>query len=104
MLVNAFDRRKTDFRSISRLELRSQRGGDDLMPQAHAQHRLAHTDRSPRELGLGLQSRILVVVERTHRPAHDHHAGNLAKIRQIRFLLLGDIDDLILQAQIIQTV
>ena len=54
MLVNAFDRRKTDFRRLSRLELRAQRGGDDLMPQAHAQHRLANADRSPRKLGLGL--------------------------------------------------
>ena len=54
MLVNAFDRRKTDFRRLSRLELRPQRGGDNLMSQAHAQHRLAHTDCSPRELGLGL--------------------------------------------------
>ena len=54
MLVDAFNRRKTDFRSISRLQLRPQRGGDDLMPQAHAQHRLANAARSPRELGLGL--------------------------------------------------
>ena len=54
MLVDALDRRETDFRRLSRLQLRSQRGGDDLMSQAHAQHRLAHTDRSPRELGLGL--------------------------------------------------
>ena len=54
MLVNAFDRRKTDFRRLSRLELCPQRGGDDLMPQAHAQHRLANADRSPRKLGLGL--------------------------------------------------
>ena len=54
MLVDAFNRRKTDFRSISRLQLRPQRGGDDLMSQAHAQHRLANADRSPRELGLSL--------------------------------------------------
>ena len=54
MLVDALDRREADFRSISRLQLRPQRGGDDLMSQAHAQHRLAHTDGSPRELGLGL--------------------------------------------------
>ena len=53
MLVDAFNRREADFRSISRLQLRPQRGGDDLMSQAHAQHRLANADRSPRKLGLG---------------------------------------------------
>ena len=31
MLVDAFNRRKTDFRSISRLQLRPQRGGDDAI-------------------------------------------------------------------------
>ena len=72
------------------------------MPQADAQHRLAHADRGLGQLGLRLQPRVLVVVGGPHRPAHDHHAGQLVEIRHIRFLLPGHVERERLQTQILK--
>ena len=104
MLVDALDRREPDFRRIAAFELRAQRGGDDLMAQAHAQYRLADADCRPCELAFRFESRIFVEVERAHRPAHDHHAGNLFEIRQIRLLFLRDVRDFVRHTQVVQAI
>ncbi len=104
MAVDALDRRESDFRTVALLQFRAQRGGDDLMPEAHAEQRLADAHRGARQLRLDLQSGILVGVEGTHRPAHDHHAGDVFEFRQIRLLLLRYVHHLVRKAQIVQAV
>ena len=55
MLVDAFNRRESDFRLAALLEFRAQRGGNDLMSEAHAQQRFADADGGAYELDSALR-------------------------------------------------
>ena len=104
VLVNALDRREPDFRRLATAEFATQRGGDDLMAEAHAQHRLADADGRLDQFRLDLETGILVIIQRAHRTAHNHQSGDLREVRQIGLLFLGDVHHRGRHVQVVQVV
>ena len=98
MLVDAFNRRESDFRLAALLEFRAQRGGNDLMSEAHAQQRFADADGGAYEFGFRFETGILVGVERAHGAAHNHDAGDVTEIGKIGLFLFGDVHHFIRHA------
>ena len=104
VLVDAFNRRESDFRLAALLEFRAQRGGNDLMSEAHAQQRFADADGGAYEFGFRFETGILVGVERAHGAAHNHDAGDVTEIGKIGLFLFGDVHHFIRHAQVVETI
>jgi hypothetical protein len=62
--------------------------GDQLSPEADAQHDLACRDGLPDELFLSFEPGIYSLVVNAHGPAHDHQPVEVAQQRQLVFIRL----------------